>query len=342
MASLRKLDRSPYWYLRYRDLDTGVWREKCTKLKHDDPRDSRKAHRLCQKHSEEEAKVGPDAEGEFGRWVPAFLAKNYDRVNSLKRYDAAWQRIAEWLRESRLRHPRQIKYVHAESFLKWRVDSGVSRNTARLELKFFAFLIKEAMRREYCDSNPLALAKVPIQPAAPKPEIDADAFRRARAAFASKPRWMRTVFEICSNLGCRFNEAHVPMSNINFDDNLITITDSKRKEGDPRRNYTIPMRDSLVAYLRSLPQQGTTTPKLSGEMNRQFNIVLKKATGATSHSLRVSFVTRCHRAGLSESEAMRLVNHSSQLVHKIYSRLNVEDARKAMNRVEPPPPPDDL
>jgi hypothetical protein len=53
----------------------------------------------------------------------------------------------------------------------------------------------------------------------------------------------------------------------------------------------------------------------------------------------VSFISRCHRAGLTEQQAMRLVNHSSRLVHRIYSRLNVEDARLAMQKVPLPPSP---
>ena len=80
-------------------------------------------------------------------------------------------------------------------------------------------------------------------------------------------------------------------------------------------------------------------PRLTGEMNQRFNAVLKGAVGTTSHSLRVSFISRCHRAGLTEQQAMRLVNHSSRLVHRIYSRLNVEDARQAMQKVPLPPPP---
>jgi hypothetical protein len=79
-----------------------------------------------------------------------------------------------------------------------------------------------------------------------------------------------------------------------------------------------------------------TSGRLTGDQNRVFNSILKAACGATSHSLRVSFVTRCHRAGLSESQAMRLVNHSTRLVHAVYSKLNLSDARAAAALVPPP------
>ena len=48
MASLRKYKRSPYWYLRYRDLETGRWCEEATKMRHDDPKETRDARRLAE------------------------------------------------------------------------------------------------------------------------------------------------------------------------------------------------------------------------------------------------------------------------------------------------------
>ena len=71
---------------------------------------------------------------------------------------------------------------------------------------------------------------------------------------------------------------------------------------------------------------------------KEAQAVMTETVGATSHSCRVTFISRCHRAGLSESEAMNLVNHSTRMIHRIYSRLNVEDARNALGRVPLLPP----
>jgi integrase len=43
------------------------------------------------------------------------------------------------------------------------------------------------------------------------------------------------------------------------------------------------------------------------------------------HCLRVTVVTRLARAGISESQAMRYVGHSSTLVHALYRKLRPED-----------------
>jgi integrase len=46
------------------------------------------------------------------------------------------------------------------------------------------------------------------------------------------------------------------------------------------------------------------------------------------HCLRVTYVNRLRRAGVPREVAMRLVNHSSELVHRIYQREKVEDVVK--------------
>jgi hypothetical protein len=347
MAFLRKKPRSPYWFLRARDPETGELREESTKLRHDNFEQTRTARRQAEKATHEEARFatadGPRDAAHFSHWVATYIASHYQRGASLRRYQVAWANLCVFLTEHNLRHPRQIRYEHAAEYVAWRLKLGISRNTARLEVKFFAFIMAEAIRREYCERNAIALARVPRAPVVPRPDLDADDLARARAIFVNRPKWMRTVFEIQAHLGCRFSETSIPFAHIDFARGIIHLTDSKRPDDDPRKLYAVPLPESLRPYLLALKESGAerTVHVLSGDDNRCFNIYLKAATGATSHSLRVAFISRCHRAGLSEMQAMRLVNHSSQLVHRIYSRLSVEDMRSAMEKlpaVLPPPP----
>jgi hypothetical protein len=69
VASVRKYKRSPYWYLRYRELETGKWCDEATKLRHDDPKQTRDARRLAEKDSVKEAQVAPDNSSEFRAWI---------------------------------------------------------------------------------------------------------------------------------------------------------------------------------------------------------------------------------------------------------------------------------
>ena len=340
MASLRKLARSPYWYIRYRDVETAVWKDECLKLRHDDAKETRSARREMIKRSSDEGLVGPVHGEEFSAWVPAYISSHYTNARSSKRYTHVWERLDEWLRENRIRHPRELKYQHAGEYLAHREAEGAAHNTARMEVKFLSFVMSEAIRREFADRNTIALKRIEIAAPREKKELSDDDIAGARAAFAKEAPWMGRVFEILIHLGCRFAEASIPWESVDFEAGTIQIADSKRKVGDPKKLFLAPLGDQLAAYLKPLAKPGErTVPPLSGEMNFRFNYRMKAACGATSHSCRVSFISRCHRAGLRETEAMRLVNHSTRMVHRIYSRMSIDDAKNSMRRVPAPPPP---
>lgn len=54
------------------------------------------------------------------------------------------------------------------------------------------------------------------------------------------------------------------------------------------------------------------------------------------HCLRVTYVNRLRRAGVPREAAMRLVNHSSELIHQIYQREKVEDVEQWRDAVKFP------
>lgn len=340
MASLRKLSRSPYWYVRYRDVETARWKDECLKLRHDSEKDTRAARREVIKRSSEEGMMGPVRGEDFAAWVPGYISAHYTNARSAKRYSHVWERLDEWLRGKRIRHPRELKYQHAGEYMAEREAAGAAHNTARMEVKFLSFVMREAIRREFADRNSIALARITLAAPKEKKELSDTDIQAAREAFKGEAAWMGRVFEILLHLGCRFAEASIPWERVDFKAGTIQIEDSKRREGDPKKLFLAPMGEQLAAYLKPLAKKRErTVPPLTGEMNFRFNYRLKQACGATSHSCRVSFISRCHRAGLSETEAMRLVNHSTRMVHRIYSRMSIDDARRAMLRVPAPPPP---
>ena len=154
----------------------------------------------------------------------------------------------------------------------------------------------------------------------------------------SRPKWMLTVFEIQAHLGCRFNECAFPKEAVDFKKRTIILNDSKRKQTDTRKTYMVPLPASLAVHLKTLlAEQDFSVKPLTGDDNTRFNRELDTVCkGASSHSLRVSFVTRCHQAGLTEHIAMRLVNHSSRLIHQIYSKLSFSDVAKAAKKLPAP------
>ena len=348
MAYLRKRKRSPFWYMRFRDLDSGLWREECTKLRHDDQKQSAQAHREMTKRASSEAKVGPvEQKEDFSAWVPGYIETHYSNPRTKLRSTYFWNQVGGWLESKGLRHTRSLKYEHAAIYLAERTAEGASHNTAREEVKFLGFLMNEAIRREYAERNAIALARIGKAPPKEKKELtDAD-IQNLRRAYAKKKgvrgSWMATTFELMIHLGCRFSETRIPKDRIDFERMTIQMIDSKRHPDDPRKWFTSPMSKALAEYLKTITwHKGWTIPDFNGPrdrtMMRDFNAVMTETVGATSHSCRVTFISRCHRAGLSESEAMNLVNHSTRMIHRIYSRLNVEDARNALGRVPLLPP----
>ena len=338
MASLYPKPRSPFHWLRYRDLDTGEWKGKSTKLRLDSSVESRRALKLADEHSKREAQVGNLADGNFAAWVPTFLQDNYTNTHSRVRYTAAWSRVSSFLKEKGINHPRQFRWDHVGDYLRERKIQGVKHNTARLEIKAFGTIMREAVRREYCERNPVSDGKIEKNPTKEQRVLTIEELDLIRKHLKTRPSWMLTVFEIQSHLGCRFNECSFSKTNVDFKKKQILMVDSKRKPTDPRKTYLVPMPSTLAKYLRkALKNQEATVKRLTGDDNTRFNKELDSVcAGASSHSLRVSFVTRCHQAGLSEHAAMRLVNHSNTIVHQIYSKLNVTDVFKAAQKIPPP------
>jgi len=339
MAYLRKTARSPFWYLRYRDPETKRWLEENLKLRHDDAKQTLKARKEATRRSAIEAETRPDMGENLASWVPEFTRSHYRRESSSWRYMKVWETLHAFLLEKGIRHPREISYDHAEAYMAWRKGQGIAHNTARLEVKHLSFILQEAMRREFLDRNVIALARIPLAAAKEKPALSDDHIKKARLLFKKAEPWMGTVFEILIQTGCRFYEARIAKDRVDYTRKTLLLEDSKRDATDPRKWFTAPLSDDLAAVLKNATwYDGHTMPVDKVETNKAFNSILRKvARGATSHCCRVSFISRCHQAGLSEVQAMRLVNHSTRMVHRIYTRLGTNDAQSARERVLLPP-----
>ena len=257
MAFVKERKGSKWLSIRYRDLDTGIWRDETTGFLRGDPEDTRKANKEAMRRSVVEQKFSPQRVGDFATWVVPYMADNYKLESSLRRYTYAWENLMEWLNVNKVRHPRQFRYEHVQQYMNWKQSKAKpgkdANNTARLEMKFLGFIMKEAIRRGYLESNPLDLAKIPKNEAKLKDELTDEDIKRARILFQAKPsKWMSIVFEIMIHIGCRFGESRFPRSNIDFEGKTILLEDSKRKANAPRKDFTIPMKPQLSNYLEQL------------------------------------------------------------------------------------------
>jgi site-specific recombinase XerD len=324
-------------------LDTGRWVEKSTGLRIDNALDTGRARRLAQKASAQERQFCEVGNTAFAHWVPQWLADHGAQraENTRRSMQIAWQAVKLFIQGRGIVHPRQVKHEHAAEYMRWRQATilyrsrKVGHNTALKELKFFAHLLNEAVRRAYCEANLFARLGIAREAAKEKPELTDTELRKLLRESRKQPKWLERSIWISAYTGCRFSECAIKREHIDLRKGTLTLFDAKRADTDRRKVFTIPMAQQLRPMFKEMQRnRESVTCRLTREKNARANYFFRQCgINASFHSLRVTFVTRCHRAGLSESEAMRLVNHSSQLVHTVYSRLNVEDARAARDRI---------
>lgn len=331
MAYLYHKKRSPYWYIQYVDSERKK-HDKSTGLRADDPNDTIKAKILRAELEAKEYQRAPVVNGAtWDSWVPKFFERHCQSWKTLERYEDAWKWIALWLQRERINTPRQINYRLGVGYVDWRTTfkkptgKKASRNTAILELKILSLIMGEAVRMGHADANPLASIRIRRDKPAKKPELTDEDIIQIRRALPDEPKWMQISFEISLNTGCRLRETQIPLSCVDLKENKITFPSPK---GGEDRAFSIPMPSAIRPLLERLKaEQHSYTLEFPFQPSRkwqQFFIKINKPH-LCFHCLRVTYVNRLRRAAVPREVAMRLVNHASELVHRIYQRERVED-----------------
>jgi integrase len=302
-------------------------------LRADDPGETLKARAVRAQREAKELNrtAGEVSGGGWDSWVPQYLERHCETARTLERYNGNWKWLAFWLQEKHCHSPRAITYRNALEYIDWRTGykkktgKTVGRNTAIMELKLLAMIMGEAVRLGHADANPLVSLKLKKDKAEKKPELSDDDIRVIREELKSEPEWMQVAFEISLHTGCRLRETRIPLNCVNFKEDKITFPAPK---GGEARAFSIPMPSALrplFERLREKKQKFTVEfPFQPSRRWQQFFIRIKKPH-VCFHCLRVTYVNRLRRAGVPREAAMRLVNHSSELIHQIYQRERVED-----------------
>jgi len=345
MASIYHKKGSPFWFVQFID-DQGQRRNKSTPYRTDSPSDTVKARtlRATMEAKELTRSGGALDEGGWEKWVLPYLERHCESPRTLQRYAGNWQWLALWLQEKRYHSPRAITYRNALEYIDWRstyrkkTGKTVGKNTAIMELKLLAMIMGEAVRLGHADANPLASLKLKRDKPAKKPELTDDEIIVIQKALKTEPEWMQTAFAISLHTGCRLRETRIPMSCLDFKEDKVTFPSPK---GGENRAFSIPMPTALrPMFERMVKAKQKFTLEFPFQPSRrwqQFFIVIKKPH-LTFHCLRVTYVNRLRRAGVPREAAMRLVNHSSELIHQIYQRERVDDVAQWRDAVKFPAP----
>lgn len=331
MASIFK--KGPYWYLEFRDKN-GVWRNRSTGLRWDDAKQTKQAHLVRSKaESTEIANDLKQVAKEGWDWVDEYLQSHCMREKTLARYLATWQTFLFWLSETGIKCPRELSHNSIVEYVKWRTGrkkkSGktVGQNTAIMDLRVMSQVMAEAVRRNLADKNPARGHGFRKSRPKKKPEITDEEIHKIWSALQDKDEWMRDSFLIALHTGCRLRETIIPMNCIDLEAKTITFPAPK---GGEEKAFTIPTPSALKPTFERMKADGR---KVTLEMPFQPSRKWGHFFGTLGlnhlcfHCLRVTKITRLRREGVPREVAMRLVNHSSELIHLLYDRHRVEDLR---------------
>ena len=314
-------------------MDDGVRRNKSTGFRTDDPGQTLKARALRAQMEGKELTRTDRAlmEGGWDAWVPQYLQRHCQTALTLERYSGDWKWLALWLQTRRYHSPRAITYRNALDYIDWRTGyrkrSGktAGRNTAIMELKLFSMILGEAVRLGYADANPLVSLKVRADKPAKKPELTDKEIGKIRKALREEPEWMQVAFEIALHTGCRLRETRIPLKCVDLGEEKITFPSPK---GGEERAFSVPLPTALRPLFERLRRKGRRfTLEFPFQPSRRWQqfFIKRKLPHLCFHCLRVTYVNRLRRAGVPREAAMRMVNHSSELVHRVYQREKVED-----------------
>ena len=336
VASIYKRFDSPWYWIRYKTKD-GRWASKATRYRTDNTLHRARARQEAADLSVHEQ----DKRSKDLTWVDRLIETHQVADNTRIYYRNSWRNLIRFMSERKIALE-DFTPATAHDYIAWRTATPrtgggfVGRNQALQDIKILKWIHRNGRLLGHMTSMAMVDFRSRKSPVQRKPVFTEQDIARCREALASRyiPDWMSTSFEIAYHTGCRMKETRLPLSCIDLDAGTMTFPEPK---GGLGRAYTIPIPDGLIPMFRKMkatprshtlewPGAGT---KVSCYWRRFFNLIgLKKHS---FHGLRVTRVTNLRRAGIVQAVAMRLVNHSSTLVHDLYQRHSVEDLRNYVN-----------
>lgn len=334
---------SPFVWLKWLHPVTGQSLARSSGVRKDDPIRERKLAKQINKMEGGLLETAPEHAGEqFEVWVvPTLRQRHADHAGSLDKNLNAWNWLSAYFREIKVTIPRELTRQHLYAYVPWRTAKrkkkvkAPGRNTAIYDLRVLGKIMQEAVERGFVTVNVARRLGLKRDAVKVKPEMrDAD-IAKLRAALVGKPDWMRVSFEVAIHTGLRFHETRIDVfANVDFDSQAIFLPAPKGGQG---RAFSIDLPPVLVPMLQAMRDRGQqwtwTHERAPGEPPRslQWREVFDAARlppPFSFHCTRVTFITRKCRAGVPETVTMKMVNHASREISRIYQRLTVDDVRK--------------
>ncbi len=343
---------SPFVRIQYADA-TGKKRFVKTNIRKTDPEKELKVAKQLNAIEAQLLNSTARSTGGGWQWVPGWLRGKYaGKPATLQTYEAQWRKLALFLRESGLHEPGSVTREDCYGYVPWRTqpkkrtqarhsaDRQTGVNTTINELKLLGLLLDEAMARGLCASNPARKLGLSREDAKVKPEMTDDEIRQILRALKSRPEWMQRSFFLALQTGLRFAETAVARSQVNRERGEIVI---EKPKGGSGRAFAIRIYPEIApmidAWLTTKAQVLWSLPPQEREFASLVWTKFFRELGLGHlcfHCTRVTFISRGARAGIPEAMMMKLVNHASIEVHRVYQRLAEDDALRFRARIAIP------
>lgn len=327
VASIYRRKGSPYWWLQH-------WpggKRKCasTGLRTDSAEETRQAELIAAEWSLREERARSLVTRRYSwDWVDLWIDSRKS-AQTVAAYRHRWKHVRHWMRTRGISDPSQISYKHVEDYIGWRTTESKGRkprgrNTAIAEIKLLGTILGEARDRGELSVHPWPRLRLHKTPPPEKPELSNEQIGQCLQALKLEPEWLRLTFLIALYTGCRLRETRLDMQLVDFDRGTITFPAPK---GGRARAFTRPLPTELRPHLEAINDGRRFSHDFPFQPSRAFQHFFRRVgmEGFSVHCLRVTYITRLLRGGVAPGVAMRLVNHSSEMVHRMYQRIRVDD-----------------
>ena len=295
MASIFKRKGSPFWYVKYRDADSGLWKDRSTGIRVDLPDSKRKAkqqafHLSCAESADRDVR-SPER---WDSWVWQYFDVRYgvesdERNKTRIRARSAWAAVGAYLAEKKVKVPRHLTYAAAAGYFEWRKarkrgGRTITHNTA---------VMREAVRRGFADANCVRDVETRRERGKQKDAFTTEQLRSIEHALKLQdcPQWMREHYLVLSHQGCRCSEAFVPMDRVDEKNRTIVL---RLKGGE---EFTAPLHPDLLPLVATARAEKRThlVPLMRNAPKLWWNFFRSIRIEASVHWLRSTVITRMLR-----------------------------------------------
>ena len=332
MASYITRKGSPFYWLKLKDAQTGIWKQVHSGVRIDAADGLRKVKIKVLEAEMKELMNSPTQEKQEGLrgwgWVAGFFVQHYRNEKSLVRAKNAWSALAVFLELQHIAGAGDVTHMHGHEYVQWRQNPPAGsvrargRNTALTEIKILSVVVQEAVRRGMAASNPLFRLGIKRTPVKHKPAITAEEQERIEEALKSAPQWMQDQWLLAMRHACRLREVQVPLIPERLDLARGVIVFCGKKD----KLHAMPLHPDCVPIVERRMAEGAEflvdVPPLPSRAWRKFfdGLGLRHIS---FHSTRVSVITRLAQKGVPEAVTMRYVGHASLTVHRAYQQLRL-------------------